>query len=135
MGLSNVIPQLKEEIPQGAHDCVIHDVRVLQDSEGKPIHYLASACVVFSFSCNSLVHEKLFRLGDVFEYKFFKKLLSIIGIPKEDIAFNKNDVINKKVCVIIQKVTNTQSKEISFKVANFKPVGKNYKNIISEIYI
>lgn len=132
MGLSNSIPSLKEEIPHGVHECVISDVKSLKDSNGMPITYLGSACVIFSFNCDGKISEKLFRLGDQFDYSSFKKLIAIIGV-NNDIAFHKSDVLGKKVCVIIYKI-NSKDGESRLTVANFKPIGKNYKHLKTEIY-
>ncbi len=132
MGLSDSIPSLKEEIPHGAHECVISDVKSLKDFNGMPITYLGSACVIFSFNCDGKVSEKLFRLGDQFDYSSFKKLCAIIGV-KNDIAFHKSDVVNKKVCVIIYKTTSKDG-ESRLTIANFKPIGKSYKHLKTEIY-
>lgn len=132
MGLSDSIPFLKEEIPHGAYDCVISDVRSLKDSNGKLITYSGSACVIFSFNCDGKISEKLFRLGDQFDYSSFKKLIAIIGV-KNDIAFNIKDVVGKKVCVIIYKTTSKDG-ESRLTIANFKPIGKSYKHLKTEIY-
>lgn len=132
MGLSNSIPSLKEEIPHGVHECVISDVKSLKDSNGMPITYLGSACVIFSFNCDGKISEKLFRLGDQFDYSSFKKLIAIIGV-KNDIAFNIKDVVGKKVCVIIYKITSKDG-ESRLTITNFKSIGKNYKHLKTEIY-
>jgi hypothetical protein len=135
MGLSVTIPQLKEEIPHGVHECIIDNVYALKDANGDLITYLASPCVVFSFDCNGKIFEKVFRIGDQFEYKTFKKLLAILGVLKNDVAFNRNDVIGKKVCIFIQKVINRETGEHTMKIVNYKPAGKNYTYITSEIYV
>ncbi len=135
MGLSVTIPQLKEEIPHGVHECIIDSVYALKDASDTLITHLASPCVVFSFNCNGKISEKVFRIGDQFEYKFFKKLLAILGVLKKDIAFNKNDVIGKKVCIFIQKVIDRKTGEYTIKIVNFKPAGKDYAYVTSELYI
>lgn len=132
MGLSASIPSLKEEIPHGVHECVISDVNSLKDLNGNPIVHSGAACVVFSFNCDGKISEKSFRLGNQFEYDSFKKLLAILGV-KSDIAFNRNEIVGKKVCVIIYKVTNKEG-ESHLTIANFKPVGKSYKHLKTEIY-
>jgi hypothetical protein len=135
MGLSVNIPQLKEEIPHGVHECVIGNVYALSDAEGNIITYLASPCVVFSFDCNGKIFEKVFRIGDQFEYKTFKKLLAILGVLKKDIAFNRKDVIGKSVCIFIQKVIDKETGEYTMRIVNYKPAGKNYTYLTSELYV
>jgi hypothetical protein len=58
-----------------------------------------------------------------------------LGVLKKDIAFSRNDVIGKKVCIFIQKIINKETGEYTMKIVNYKPAGKNYTYITSEIYV
>jgi MoaA/NifB/PqqE/SkfB family radical SAM enzyme len=73
--------------------------------------------------------------GDQFEYKTFKKLLAILGVLKKDIAFNRKDVIGKSVCIFIQKVIDKETGEYTMRIVNYKPAGKNYTYLTSELYV
>ena len=132
MGLSNYIPVLREEIPQGVTECTIADIRILRNTDSDPIMYLGSPCIVFSFSYAGLISEKAFRLGDHFEHKAYKKLLAILGVPKEVNVFNNTSLIGKNICVFIQKLH--KGGEVYFNIVNFKPPGKDYSFIQSEVW-
>lgn len=136
MGLSSLnLPILKEEIPHGVCDVVVSDVRILKDEKGHPKLYLGDICVIVSFSFAGLITEKAFRLGDHFEHKAYKKLLAILGVDTRLVTFSTSNVIGKKVCIFVQKVTKRETGESFTRVVNFKPAGKDYSFLTSELYI
>lgn len=137
MGLSSSIslPLLKEEIPHGVHDVVISYAEILKDEKGRTKQYLGDICVVFSFSYAGLITQKAFRLGDYFEKKAYKKLLAIIGVDPRIISVSSPQIVGKKVCVFIQKVIKRETGESFTRIVNFKPAGKDYSFLTSELYI
>lgn len=136
MGLSSLtLPILKEEIPHGVHDVIVSNAYILKDEKGKAKQYLGDICVIFSFRYAGLETEKAFRLGDVFEHKAYKKLLAILGVDVRLITFSTNNVIGKKVCVFIQKVIKRETGDSFTRIVNFKPAGKDYSFLTSELYI
>ena len=126
---------MKEEIPQGVYEVVISDVRLLKDESGKPKMYLGDVCVIFSFNFAGLVTEKAFRLGDHFEYKAYKKILAMLGLDVRLISFSNTNIIGKKICIFVQKVTKRETGENFTRIVNYKPAGKNYSFLTSELYI
>lgn len=134
MGLSNKIPELKNELLNGVHECLVGDVYLLKE-DGFPVMQNGDYVVVLSFSCGSLTSEKAFKLGSDFEFKEYKKLLAILGVQLVNDYYKRQDMIGKKVAVFVQKITNRESGEVSYKIVNFKPSGKNYKHLTSEIFI
>lgn len=136
MGLSTLnLPILKEEIPHGVCDIIVSDARILKDTKGQPILYLADICVIISFSYAGLITEKAFRLGDHFEHKAYKKLLAILGVDTKLVSFSNTNIIGKKVCIFVQKVTKRETGENFTRIVNYKPTGKDYSFLTSELYI
>lgn len=104
MGLSTLnLPILKEEIPHGVCDVIVSDARILKDTKGQSIMYLADICVIISFSYAGLITEKAFRLGDHFESKAYKKLLAILGVDTKLVSFSNTNIIGKKSLYICTK--------------------------------
>jgi hypothetical protein len=133
MGLSLSIPQLKNELPNGVHECVISNFFYLKEGES-PIMYAGNYIIVLSFACGGMVSEKQFRLGDENEYKVYTKFLAILGFKKHDMSY-KSEIVGKRLMVFVQKVITRETGEYYYKIVNFKPTGKNYKHIKTEIYV
>lgn len=134
MGFSNHIPVLKNELPNGVHECTVSDVYLVKE-DNVPVMQLGDYVVVCSFTSGDLTSEKAFKLGSDFEFKEYKKLLAILGVGKNEDKFVRQQMIGKKVSVFVQKITTRETGEFIYKIVNFKPAGKNYKHITSEIFI
>lgn len=134
MGFANKIPELKNELLNGVHECFVSDVYLVKE-DGQPVMQNGDYIVVLSFTCGNLTSEKAFKLGSDFEFKEYKKLLAILGVQLVNDYYRRQDMIGKKVAVFVQKITNRESGEVNYKIVNFKPAGKNYKHITSEIFI